>query len=520
MLLQTQSPAIRPITTAHLAQTMSLLELSSDELRQKIEAELSTNPALELADEPRCPHCGKPLPAPGVCPICSAPRGLSVEQPIVFVSPRRDFTPTSDGYADEETSPEEWTPAVEELPTYVLRQIAPELDPEDRPLAAHILTSLDEDGLLSVPLVEIARYHHVPLDRVEKVLSLIQRADPLGVGSPTPQAALLIQLEVLAETRHVPAQAAKAIQQGMDLLSRRAYAELGRLLKISTSQATHIARFISENLNPFPARACWGEQHTGGKPPQVYYQADVIINRLRNELDTPLVVEVVSPFAGSLRVNPLFRQALSQAPSDKIEHWQSDLDDATLLVKCLQQRNNTLVRLMQMLVVLQRRFILEGDAHLVPLTRAHIADELDVHESTISRAVASKALQLPNNRIIPLAKLFDRSLHIRTALLQIIAEEEKPLSDAQIANLLKAQGYPVARRTVAKYRSMEGILPARLRRRNTRKNVHEEARRTENVRRTEDVRPTENVRQTEDIRRTGKTRRAKTIQANPMPTLP
>jgi RNA polymerase sigma-54 factor len=174
-------------------------------------------------------------------------------------------------------------------------------------------------------------------------------------------------------------------------------------------------------------------------------------------------VEVISPYAGSLRVSPLFRQALTQAPHEKSEAWQADIDEAVLLVKCLQQRDNTLVRLMQRLVMLQRRYILEGDASIVPLTRAQLASELEVHESTISRAVAGKAVQLPNKRIVPLSKWFDRSLNVRTALLSIIAQEGQPLSDNEVADLLAEKGFTVARRTVAKYRTMEGILPARLR---------------------------------------------------------
>jgi RNA polymerase sigma-54 factor len=247
------------------------------------------------------------------------------------------------------------------------------------------------------------------------------------------------------------------------LLSRRAYTELSRLLHISTAQATQLAVFISENLNPFPARAHWGDFHPGTDHITTYQDPDVIISQLTGESDSPLIVEVVSPYAGSLRVNPLFRQAISQAPAEKTGEWQAELDEAVLLVKCLQQRNHTLVRLMRELVMLQRRFILLGDAYLLPVTRAHLAVELDVHESTISRAVSGKAVQLPNRKIVPLSKWFDRSLNIRTALMHIIAQEQKPLSDTQIAERLMDQGYPVARRTVAKYRSMEGILPARLR---------------------------------------------------------
>jgi RNA polymerase sigma-54 factor len=272
-----------------------------------------------------------------------------------------------------------------------------------------------------------------------------------------------VQLEVLAESRAVPALAAQAIQRGMDLLSRRAYGELGRCLGIPARQAEQLACFISDNLNPFPGRAHWGDIHQGAEARPIYQEPDVIIRRLHQAPDTPLVVEVISPYAGSLRVSPLFRQALTQAPHEKSEAWQADIDEAVLLVKCLQQRDNTLVRLMQRLVMLQRRYILEGDASIVPLTRAQLASELEVHESTISRAVAGKAVQLPNKRIVPLSKWFDRSLNVRTALLSIIAQEGQPLSDNEVADLLAEKGFTVARRTVAKYRTMEGILPARLR---------------------------------------------------------
>ena len=463
MLLQRQTHSLRPLTTAHLAQTMTLLQFTSDELRQKIEANLASNPALELQETPQCPHCHRRLKDAAPCPVCSSPKNSVAEEPVIFVSPQRDFIPRKRTYSDDDLLPEEWTPSIDDLPTFVLRQIAPDLAPADRPLAAHLLTSLDEDGLLTIPLIEIARYHHVPLSNVERVQHLIQRTEPLGVGSNTAQQALVVQLEALAETRSIPEKTFQVVQEGLHLLSRRAYHELGRLVGISTSEATLIARFISENLNPYPARAHWGSTHKNSEVAPIYRNADIIITRQNSTPKTPLVVEIVSPYSGFLRVNPLFRQAVFQAPGEKAAQWQSDLGEAVLLIKCLQQRNHILVRMMKRLVVLQRKFILEGDANLIPFTRARLAKELEVHESTISRAVANKAVQLPNNKIIPLAKWFDRSLHIRTALLEIIAQEIQPLSDTQIAKMLSEKGFDVARRTVAKYRSMEGILPARLR---------------------------------------------------------
>ena len=472
MLTQRQFHELRPLTTAHLAQTMTLLSLSAIELRQKIESALASNPALELLEERRCPTCLRRLSGNAPCPVCSRPQTIAVDQPIVFVSSREDFqTHTS---TRETETPEVGVPIAanpDDLPGFVLRQIAPELDPADRPLAAHILTSLSEDGLLGVPMAEIARYHHVPLDRVQNVISLIQHAEPVGVASPSPQEALLVQLEVLAENHSVPPLAYKAIREGMDFLSRHRYNELGSLLGISTAQAREIARFITKNLNPFPARAHWGDiNYTSQKAEpntQAYSYPDVVISKLNSETEeSPLVVEVAIPLSGTLRINPLFREAIRQAPPDKTEQWKSDLEQATLLVKCLQQRNHTIVRLMQRLTVMQRQFILHGDAHLLPVTRAALSKELEVHESTISRAVSTKSVQLPNGHIIPLANFFDRSLHIRTAIKEIIEKEKEPLSDTQICKLLEKRDYFVARRTVAKYRSMEGILPAHLRKPN------------------------------------------------------
>jgi RNA polymerase sigma-54 factor len=371
---------------------------------------------------------------------------------------------------DEEVPDETQAAPTEDLPQYVLKQIACDLKPAQRPIAAYILTNLNEDGLLAVPVVEVARFHHVLPSQVNAVLDIIRRADPIGVGSTSAQEALLVQLQVLSETMTVPVHCEELIRSGLGLLSRRRYPDLARMLKISVAEVQAAAVFISENLNPFPARAHWGDtssySHTAPGGDGIYRFPDIIITRLTNDDNSPLVIEIAMPISGTLRVNPLFKEAIRQAPAEKAEQWKSDLDQATLLVKCIQQRNHTIVRLMQNLSHLQREFILHGDAHLQPITRAQLSRELDVHESTISRAVSDKAVQLPNGHIIPLAMFFDRSLHIRSVLKQIIEEECQPLSDTEIGERLAEKGFPVARRTVAKYRSIEGILPAHLRKPN------------------------------------------------------
>ena len=462
-MFQTHFHSTRPLTSAHLAQTMTLLSLTTDELRQQIDSELSSNPALEMIEERRCPMCHSLLPSKGPCPICSRQQSPNANEPIVLISSREDFY-TGNGKSIEEMPDNDYSAASDDLPTYVFRQIAPELSLQDRPIAAFILTHLNDDGLLTTTAVEVARYHHVPLERIMAIIKLIQRSDPVGVGSSCPEEALMVQLDVLSETSQIPEHAKEAIDLGMDLLSRHQYAELARLLKISQNRVIEIARFISENLNPYPGRSHWGDSRQPAQPSsQVYHQPDIIIGYVNDRPENPLLVEIIMPLNGTLRINPLFRQALHQVSENKIEEWKSDLERASLLIKCLQQRNHTMRRLMQRVATIQKNFILNGEEELLPLTRAQLSKELDVHESTISRAVSGKSVQLPNSRIVPLSMFFDRSLNVRTILRNMIDREHHPLNDTQLVDLLAKQGIFVARRTVAKYRSMEGILPAHLR---------------------------------------------------------
>lgn len=456
--------AHKPLTTAHLAHTMSLLRLNTEELKQKIEAELASNPALEFVEERRCPTCNQKLSKQSHCQKCSVSNNNLVEDPIVFVSPPEQRSIGSIGTRDDSFSDNEFSAEPEDLPTYILGQISTELEESQRPIAAHILTSLNDDGFLEIPVSEIAIYHHIPLSAVEEVITMIQHADPIGAGSSGTTEAMSIQLEILGEKVPYPESTYAIINSGMELLSRRQFSELGRQIGIPASQVKGIAEFIASNLNPFPARSHWGNaRHHSSLSPATYKRPDVLIRKQTESDDSRLIIEVMWPIRGILRVNPLFKQAIKNAPKEKTKQWKEDIEQANLLVKCLGQRYHTLVRLMGLLAVVQRDYILHGNSKILPITRAKLADELGVHEATVSRAVSGKSAQLPSGKIIPIARFFDRSLHIRTELKAIINSEAAPLSDTKIAQRLANKGYTIARRTVAKYRSMEGILPAHLR---------------------------------------------------------
>jgi RNA polymerase sigma-54 factor len=464
--VQGQHQSQSPLTSAHLAQTMTLLYMTSVELLQTIDTELSHNPALELVHERRCPMCGRKLPDQGPCPICCQPNSLNPEEPIIFVSPRDDFyTYSGSGTYSDDLPEDPYSSGYIDLPTFVMQQVAPELDKDEQHIAAMVLTNLNEDGFLNIEIREICRFHHVTPSKVEAVLQKIQRCEPLGVSARGVQEALLAQVDFLSETQTIPPFVRRAISEGFEHLSKHHYSELAKQLDTNCQNIKLVADFISENLNPFPARANWGDyRQPNDNTPDVFHQPDVLIYFLNENPQNPLVIEIITPSRGTLRVNPMFKKALKKQKGETYEEWKKDADKASLLIKCIQQRNNTMRQLMERLAAIQKSFIIHGDTHLTPLTRAQIAEELSVHESTISRAVANKTVQLPNRRIIPMATFFDRSLAVRAIMKNIIENEEHAMNDSEVRKCLSQRGIRVARRTVAKYRAMEGILPAHLRR--------------------------------------------------------
>ncbi len=459
---------LRHVATAHLAQTMSFLQLNTTELEQALLKELDQNPALELVEERRCPTCGKKLTTPQ-CPVCVRPAAEG--EAVIYLSTR---SRTGSGeYADDDRSDTYEAHSRERLDEYILKQIAPMLSREDRVIAAYILCQIDEDGLLAEEVAEIAVYLRVAVSRVETVLAMIQRADPVGVGASSPTESLLIQLETFSDriSEQQLGLCRAIINDHFDLLARQDLRQIARATRAALPSVEQAGRFIQRNLTPYPGRAYWGDGRTPVEDSGAYHDADVNIQIQRRpdgEGEVSLMVEIFTPLAGTLRVNPELKAAmaaLEEQEAGKQEKWTQAVERATLITKCIQQRNHTMRRLMEILVNHQRDFILNGDGALKPLTRSVVAKLLGVHESTISRAVASKTIGLPNGRIVPLSKFFDRSLSVRDRVRQIIDAESRPLTDDEIADRLAMDGVNVARRTVAKYRNMLGILPANLRHR-------------------------------------------------------
>jgi RNA polymerase sigma-54 factor len=455
-IVQRPQPRLRQVTTAHLTQTMSLLELSRAELNEWLNSSLASNPALEVVEPDECPSCHRPLYQPGPCPVCHPVK----DEPIVFLS-----TPPARRSANEEAENLSEPAQPETLADHLMQQIGPELSDADRPIAQYLLARLDDDGLMPEPPLESARFLHVSPAAVEKVLHAIQHCDPPGVGGLSTVEALLIQIDTLAESGPVPAGVREIVAGHLEELAHGEYAAIAKTLHLNRNAVEEAAHFIKVNLTPYPGRTFFRSGPARAEAdPNLYREAEMTFRLPPNNPSGPLVVEVYAPLAGRVRVNPEFRQMVRTLAGAEREKWNEKVEEALLIDKCLRQSQNTMMRLASALAEEQRPFILGTDRDLHPLTRAELARRLDVHESTISRAVSNKRAALPNGRIVPIARFFDRSLSVRDMVRAIVSDESKALSDTEIVSLLEAQGVHIARRTVAKYRAMEGILPVSLRR--------------------------------------------------------
>ncbi|MGV8027276.1 MAG: hypothetical protein AB2L18_12030 [Anaerolineaceae bacterium] len=449
----------KPQTTAHLAQTMTLLNMGNGEVEEEIQKNLAENPALEIEEIHHCVICGSEISFGSFCKKCMNNQLQQDAQYLTFVS-IREF-PTSDQVSDNEDYFEDGTIDRQTLPEYVLRQVGMEMEDREKLVAASILTQLDDDGFVDVDILELSSYYHIPISIVEKIKNMIQHADPVGVGSKNAQEAMLIQLDELKKSREIPGLTEKIIANNYHALLKKQFPEIAQQYGMSIKQVEEIADFITENLNPFPARSNWGDVRNPKENEQLQLGTpDIVLSYFENNPKNVIIIEIFQPANSNLMLNSNYHAAMKNVDKETKMKMRGDLEKASLFIKCLQQRTNTILRMAQILVEIQEQYIREGDKYLKPITRAEIAKKLNVHESTISRAVSSKTIQLTNKKVYPLSIFFDRSLQIRTEIKEIVEKEKEPMSDLEIVKKLAKKDIHIARRTVAKYRDMEGILPA------------------------------------------------------------
>lgn len=459
-----------PVLSHRQIMAVRLLQLPSQELMRAIAQERDINPAIELSERDSCYHCGVGVESGAhICPACgmrlAVPESYHDEYLPVDVGAGAVASSAPDG--DDNTDPLIRVAGTTKRGDGLLQMLHVMISEDERAIAEYLVGNLDHHGYLPGTIVEdTARELSCTFDLVEHVLSLLQRLDPPGIGARSAQECLLIQLRRLEWVGNPRKLAELLVRDYLHALAFRRFREVAHAVGKAPKIVEAEWQFIREHLYPYP---------THGFDPDcdelvdvaASIRPDVVIRRRGAGFEA----EVVEQQRYDLQIHRGYQWAYEHVKEiggslDDQEHIYTYVDRARSFIAALRQRWVTMQRVSDTLIDLQRDFLEYGPRALKPLTRAEVAEVLEVHESTVSRATDGKFVLLPSSRIVPFDDFFDSSLPVKVALRQLVAGEnpKRPLSDEQLADRLKHEGFDIARRTVAKYREDEGILASRLRR--------------------------------------------------------
>lgn len=453
------------VMTPKLQQAIKLLQVPALELQQILKQELMTNPMLEEPDENEDAD-----PEETVEAVEGDDEGelKTREEEIDWDRYLRDgfeYAAREVGGREEAEEGMERVPVVKStLDEHLMSQLRMAgVSDEDMKIGEFIIGSLDSDGFLSIAAEEVAELLATDTEKVEKVLELIKTFDPTGVGAANLRECLLIQLEQEGLKGSL---AWTLVSDYFDELLQRRYPEIAKRVKVDLADVQAAEKIIGK-LDPRP-----GSRYASDEPR--YIVPDLIVEKV----DDDYVVQLNDRNVPRLRISRAYRDIMTSAKSrSKKEHEyvKDKLNSAVWLIRTIDQRRRTMIKVMEAIMDVQRDFFDKGIEHLKPLTLQHIAGLVDLHESTISRVTSGKYVQTPRG-VFELKYFFSTGLKtddgetassrkIRARIAEMIEKEDKhkPLSDQAIADMLKAEGFRVARRTVAKYRDRLEILPARMR---------------------------------------------------------
>jgi RNA polymerase sigma-54 factor len=459
-----------------------ILQLSSMELQDVINTELSENPALDLEEVQKCPLCGEELSG-RVCTRCfgagtKAQQASSAYQTDDEPLEGQNLMVRDDD--DEEFDPIARAEAETTLSEYLMWNMRVLLPKRLQPVAENIIGNLNEFGYLDMKLDEIADSAGVTVADAEQALKAIQSVEPWGLGARDTRECLLIQMERLEEMGEaVPPQARSIVQDHLRELGEHKFGDIAQALRISREEVQAAWEYVKTNLNPFPAQAFASGPGGDLAGSSTALRPDVIISK--NE-EGEFEVEVIESRRFSLKVNPVYRELVGQMQAARAgngaaapdmndqerQHIREYVTRAKFFIDNINQRRQTMARITNVIVECQREFLENGIQQLRPLTRAEVGERIGMHESTVSRATAGKFVLLPTGQVVAFSLFFTASLGVKDVIKQIIDAEDvaRPFSDQEIVEKLRADnGIILARRTVAKYREELQILPARLRKR-------------------------------------------------------
>lgn len=462
-LSQTQKQQMQIVLAPQMRQSLHMLQVPIQELQTLIEQEMEQNPTLEENIE--------------------AKENIEIE-PSAEDRQEDEFTEQFEALAqlDEEwrdyfksmhTSP---SSAAEEqerrnhffdslsqpesLQEHLLAQLAlTDLSEKHKQIGEEIIGNINDEGYLASSIEEIELITGYPKDRLQAILSIIQDFDPIGVGARHLGECLLLQLHRLGKRGSIEEE---LIKNHLGELGAKLYADLAKTLDCPVEEIQHAAQFIA-TLEPRPGRA-FGPDQTRYVLPEVIVQ----------KIDGEYVVTTNDDHIPHLYISQHYRQLMEKADtSEEARNYIRDkIRAGAFMIKSIAQRQQTIQRIAEEVVRVQHDFLEQGIARLRPLTMAQVADVVDLHETTVSRAIANKYMQTPRG-IFEMKYFFTPGYKsndgtaisnkaIQEEIAQMIRNEspKKPLSDQIIANALKEKGFNVARRTVAKYREAMDIPPS------------------------------------------------------------
>ncbi len=459
--------------TPQLQQSIRLLQLSTIELNQELERILQENPLLEREDGVSEP----PAPPPGQTATVTRDEGTAGEAGGDADSSDieradaggLDDVPSSSYREDAEDGDYPQLPAnAPTLRAHLLAQLSlTNVSERDRRLASLLIDSLDDDGYLTQSLDELLQMLPPELETEAEELQIalrhVQNLEPIGVGARNLSECLALQIAALPRDTPYRAEALEVVKHHLESLAARDFTKLKRSLRCDDVTLRGVQKLIT-SLNPRPGRDFSSDETRFVIP-------DVIVKKVKG-----VWVASLNPDAmPRLRINRLYADILQRNRNAGSQQLATQLQEAKWLIKNVQQRFETILRVSQAIVDRQRNFFEHGEVAMRPLVLREIADALDLHESTVSRVTTQKFMHTPRG-IFELKYFFGShistetggaasSTAIRALIKQLVAAENgrKPLSDGQISEILAQQGLVVARRTVAKYRESLQILPVNLR---------------------------------------------------------
>jgi RNA polymerase sigma-54 factor len=465
--------------TPQLQQAIRLLQLSTYDMHQEVARLLEENPMLEASDES---GAGTFTADASLLPSRSSAetevaqttdsdeRGGNDTGADTFGSEPSDWNTggTMRSADDEDESYPEQAAEQTSLRAHLHSQLTTSsMDDKDRKVVGMLVDALDENGYLAQDLEELADLLpdelEITLDDLETALVQLQHLDQPGLGARNLGECLALQLKAMPEDTPQRDLAVRLVSQHIDLVAAHDFSKIKKLLRC-TDDELRSAQHLITGLNPKPGTEF-------GQSVADYVVPDVIVEKHKNRWRARLNAEAMP----KLRVNQIYANILQQRSDKNSSQLAVQLQEAKWLIKNLEQRFETILRVAQAIVERQEKFFEHGEIGMRPLVLREIADQLELHESTISRSTTQKFMLTPRG-IYEFKHFFGSGLAtesggtcssaaIRELIKQLVSAEDvhKPLTDSRMAEILAQQGIVVARRTIAKYRESMRILPVNLR---------------------------------------------------------